>query len=119
MQWRVGVSALANATTPVLSVVLFFSFVVAEFQLAWFCALVMIVCAEARVQVGERLTRTTLFWTHLLSAIPFFLGLTTLAFWAHPLWLEAATGTVGLIAFGTGAVLWYRGLEARMLHLPA
>ena len=108
---------LASSVPPVASVGLFFLLIAGEFRLAWICALIIILCAEARVQVGERLPHTALFWIHLLSAVPFFLLLTALAFFAQYEWLEIAVGVFGIVAFCTGAILWSRGVQARVLHL--
>lgn len=96
---------------------LMFAFAFAEFRLAWACALVIILAAETRAQTGERVERTILFWIHLCSAVPFFLALSALAFFVQPLWLVLLTAALGLVAFYTGGILWYRGLQARMLHL--
>src|ERR1700684_3474848 len=111
MHWRDTTYLFANSIAPVLAIAGIFSFIVGSFNIAWVCALGIILCMETRVQAGERLEHTTIFWVHLLSAIPFFLLLTTLAFFAGGTWLESVTVLFALIALSTGAVLWYRGMQ--------
>jgi hypothetical protein len=108
---------LANSIAPVLAIAGIFSFVVGSFNVAWVCVLGIVLCMETRVQAGERLPRTTLFRVHLLSSVPLFILLTILAFFAGGTLLELLTILFGLTAFYTGAILWYRGMQARMLHL--
>lgn len=119
MNMRTWVYFLASAVPPVAAVLLLFLFATSAFLLAWVCAVVIILCAKARAQTGERVARTPLFWTHLSAAIPFFFGMTALAFWTHPLSLVVVTAILCLIVLGTGSVLWYRGLKTQMLHLAA
>ncbi len=117
MRWRDTLYLLASAVPPVVACVFVFAFAFAQFQLAWACAFVSILAAETRAQMGPRVQRTTLFWMHLCSAIPFFLALTVVAFVTHSLWLVILTAIIAVIAFYTGSILWHRGLKQRMLHL--
>jgi hypothetical protein len=117
MSWRSRSYLLANAAAPVCAVGGVFTFAAGYFFFAWLCAFAVVVCMETRVHMGQRMRHTTLFWVHLLSAIPFFSLLSILAFVQGGLWLVAITALFGLVALGSGSVLWYRGLEARMLHL--
>ncbi|MDR3571005.1 MAG: hypothetical protein P4L81_02295 [Candidatus Pacebacteria bacterium] len=115
MHWR-NTYLLASAIPPVLLCPLLFAFVFQQFPLAWTYAFIIVLAMETRAQTGDRVDRTTIFWTHLSAAIPFFVALSVLAFVTHPQWLMLLTAAAGIAAFYTGGILWYRGLQARMLH---
>lgn len=117
MRWHDTVYLLASSVAPVLAIACVFYFAAAQYEAVWACAFFVVLCMETRVQAGGRLPRTAILWIHLASAVPFFLALSALAFFARFEWLEIAAALLGLAALCTGAVLWYRGLEARMLHL--
>lgn len=108
---------LVNSIAPVLAIAAIFGFIAGNFVLAWACAFCVVLCMESRAQLGQRVPHTTVFLVHLLSAIPFFLALTAITFLIRSVPLTVLTGVLGLIALCTGAILWYRGMEARMLHL--
>jgi hypothetical protein len=108
---------LVNSIAPVLAIVVVFEFMAGNFPLAWACALGIVLCMESRVQLGGRVPHTTIFWMHLVAAVPFFLALTALAFLERTIWLEIIAILFGIAALCTGAILWYRGVERRVLHL--
>ena len=116
MGWRRSSYFFLSAVPPVAAIALAFFFASHEFLLAWLSGLLIVICAEGRVQVGERLSRSRTLWVHLSFAVPFFALLSILAFWASTLPIEIATAFLGVGAFVTGAMLWHRGLSARMIH---
>lgn len=87
-----------------------------HYRIAWAFVLVLILCAEARVQFKERLARTALFYVHLSAAIPFFIALTVLAFAFKSMWLEILTACLAAVVFATGTVLWHRGMQKQYSH---
>lgn len=114
---RDSIYLLMCATAPVLAVSCACLFAAGAFEEAWLCGFGTVLTMEARVQAGERLPHTAVFWTHLVAAVPFFLCMTALAFFARGPALETLAALLGLAVFCSGAILWYRGLEARVLHL--
>ncbi len=97
---------------------LVYEFMMGHFRLAWASAILVALCVEMRVQIGGRLPRTTLFWIHIGTAIPFITTLTILAFYVQPLWLQYVTAILFLAMFNAGARLWYYGLQAHV-HFPS
>lgn len=84
----------------------------ATHKAAFACFLISALCIEGRVRMGYRLSRGTLFWTHLSAAIPFFTLLGVLAFIPLAPWLSVLCFVVFLATLGTGAVLFSRSYEA-------
>lgn len=102
---------VASILAAVCAAGLIVSFVAMEYRVAWAFVVALIICAEVRVQVGERLPRRGLFLIHIFSAIPLFFALTALAFFFQALWLEVVTAAFGIAVLATGTILWHRGVR--------
>lgn len=85
--------------------------ILAHYVAAWVFALVTVGSMEGRVQSGGRVPHDWIFWTHIVSAVPFLVGLSVLAY-AN----QSVHWIIGTLFFFvgmslSGAVLWYRGLK--------
>jgi hypothetical protein len=83
-----------------------------QYCFASFCIIAL--CIETRVRMGYRLPRGPLFWVHLPCAVVFFVFLGALAFIQLPRIVGFFELGLFLIVLGTGAVLFYRGLNATL-----
>jgi hypothetical protein len=88
------------------------AFLAGSFRVAWLCAALVVLCMESRVQLAGRLPRTAWFWTHLATAVPFFLLLSAIAFWRNAPWMVALDEALFIVLIATAVVLWYQGLRA-------
>jgi hypothetical protein len=111
MDTRTSLYRIVSIAAMMLALGAVISFALMHYRIMWGLVVALIVCAETRVQLKGRLPRARLMWIHLTAAIPFFIALTTLAFFFENGWLELITALLGIVVLITGTMLWYRGMR--------
>ncbi len=88
-----------------------------EYRFAWIAATLAFTQTRLRIVLGGRVARTTLFYAHLLTAIPAYLGITSIVFLYDSEWLRSATYVLFLLSLVNGLPLWVQGIHNQWMRV--
>ena len=86
------------------------------YQFSLYAILTAVVLMEVRVRMGFRTKRGSIFYLHLICAVPFLISLFILAFYARPVWLLYCFNCLLAILSLAGFTLLRRTMSVRTLY---